>query len=48
MTFSPDSKKWLYEGEQLDEDNVKENYFKYYLKGNVALTDSDNSQMELG
>ena len=48
MTFSPDSKRWLYQGEQYDEDYVKENFFKYYLKGNVAFTDYDNNKMELG
>ena len=45
MTFSPDSKLWLYKSVYYNEDYVKENFFKYYLKGNVALT--DNSQMEL-
>ena len=48
MTFSPDNKVWLYKGTQYDEDYVKENFFKYYLKGNVALTDDNNKQMELG
>ena len=48
MTFSPDSKLWLYKSVYYNEDYVKENFFKYYLKGNVALTDNDNSQMELG
>ena len=48
MTFSPDSKRWLYQGDSYSEKEVKENFFKYYLKGNVALTDNENSQMELG
>lgn len=48
MSFSPDNKVWLYKGTQYDEDYVKENFFKYYLKGNVALTDDNNKQMELG
>lgn len=48
MSFSPDNKVWLYKGTQYDEDYVKENFFKYYLKGNVAFTDDNNKQMELG
>lgn len=48
MTFSPDSKLWLYNSLYYTEDEVREDFIKYYLKGATARADSSNSQMVLG